>query len=182
LIKHSFFGEKKNHFYEFLKNCLNYFQVDIALECARMQHRFSLPPLEVEDFPQVGMNSELKMTQLVSGSMSGTRNETDILQEILSVAQASQELINQSNYSHAFGGNENYATDHENDFTFMVGNNYNHVTDHMNSMRYIDDKAWEDPNTRSIEIGDLDNEFKAERMVENLRWVGMSSNDLEKVC
>nr|QSD99911.1 NAC family transcription factor [Melilotus albus] len=154
-------------------------KVDIALECARMQHRFSMPPLEVEDFPQVGMNSELKMTQLLSSSMCGTRNETDILQEILSVAQASQELINQSNYSHAFGGNENYATDHESDFSFMVGNNYNHVTDHMNSMRY-DDKAWEDPNTRSIEIGDLDDEFKTERMVENLRWVGMSSNDLEK--
>ncbi|KAK2440450.1 hypothetical protein P8452_19547 [Trifolium repens] len=154
-------------------------KVDIALECARMQHRFSMPPLEVEDFPQVGFNSELKMTQLASSSMSGTRNETDILQEILSVAQASQELINQSNYSHAFGGSENYATHHENDFTFMVGNNNYNVNDHMNSMRY-DDKAWEDPNMRSIEIGDLDDEFKADRMVENLRWVGMSSNDLEK--
>lgn len=139
-----------------------------------MQHRFSMPPLEVEDFPQVGI-SELKMGQ-ASSSMCRTRNETDILQEILSVAQASQELINQSNYSQAFGGNDNYATDHENDFTFMVGNNYNHVND-MNSMR-----AWEDPNTRSIEIGDLDNEFKTERMVENLRWIGMSSTDLEKVC
>jgi hypothetical protein len=134
----------------------------------------------MEDFPQVGFNSELKMTQLASSSMSGTRNETDILQEILSVAQASQELINQSNYSHAFGGSENYATHHENDFTFMVGNNNYNVNDHMNSMRY-DDKAWEDPNMRSIEIGDLDDEFKADRMVENLRWVGMSSNDLEKV-
>ncbi|XP_045826469.1 NAC domain-containing protein 86 isoform X1 [Trifolium pratense] len=155
-------------------------KVDIALECARMQHRFSMPPLEVEDFPQVGFNSEMKMTQLASSSMCGTRNETDILQEILSVAQASQELINnQSNYSHAFGGNENYATHHENDFTFMVGNNNYNMNDHMNSMRY-DDKAWEDPNMRSIEIGDLDDEFKAERMVENLRWVGMSSNDLEK--
>ncbi|XP_073226605.1 NAC domain-containing protein 86 isoform X2 [Cicer arietinum] len=140
-------------------------KVDIALECARMQHRFSMPPLEVEDFPQVSI-SEL------NSMCSGNRNETDILQEILSVAQASQDLIHQSNYSHPFGGNQN-------DFTFMVGNNYNHVNDHMSSMRY-DDKAWEDPNTRSIEIGDLDDEFKAERMVENLRWVGMSSNDLEK--
>ncbi|CAL5202791.1 unnamed protein product [Lathyrus oleraceus] len=157
-------------------------KVDIALECARMQHRFTMPPLEVQDFPQVGI-SDLKMTQFASGSMCETRNETDILQEILSVAQASQELINQSNYSHAFGGNENYGThEHDNDFTFMVGNNnsYNHMSDQMmNSMRY-DDKAWEDPNTRSIEIGNLDDEFKTERMVENLRWVGMSSNDLEK--
>ncbi|KAJ1379305.1 NAC domain [Sesbania bispinosa] len=151
-------------------------KVDIALECARMQHRFSMPPLEVEDFPQVGI-SELRMTQ-ASGSMCGGRNETDILQEILSVAQASQDLINQSNYSHALGGNENYAP-HENDFTFMVDTNYNHVND-MNSMRYVD-KAWEDMNTRSIEIRDFDDEFKAERMVENLRWVGMSSKDLEKI-
>lgn len=156
--------------------------MDIALECARMQHRFSMPPLEVEDFPQVGI-SELKMTQASSSMCGGSRNETDILQEILSVAQASQELIHHSNYSQALlgGGNENYAT-HENDFTFMVGsNNYNHVND-MNSMRYHDHKAWENPNTRSIEIGDLDDEFKAERLVENLRWVGMSSKDLEKVC
>ena len=48
-------------------------------------------------------------------------------------------------------------------------------------MRYVD-KTWEDAiNTRTIEIGDVDEEFKEERMVENLRWVGMSSEDLEKV-
>lgn len=138
-----------------------------------------MPPLEVEDFPQVGI-SELKMAQ-ASGSMcGGSRNETDILQEILSVANASHELINQSNHSQALGGShENYAP-HENDFTFMVGTSYNHAND-MNSMRYVD-KTWEDHNMRTIEIGDLDSEFKAERMVENLRWVGMSSEDLEKVC
>ena len=51
----------------------------------------------------------------------------------------------------------------------------------MSSMRYVD-KTWEDAiNTRTIEIGDVDEEFKEERMVENLRWVGMSSEDLEKV-
>ena len=151
--------------------------MDIALEYARMQHRFVLPPLEVDDFPQVGI-SELKMTQ-ASGSMQGSRTETDILQEILSVAQVSQELINQSSYSQDWGGNDNYAP-REDDFTFMVGTNYNHSNHGMSSMRYAD-KTWEDANTRTIEIGDVDEEFKAERMVENLRWVGMSSEDLQKV-
>ncbi|KAL5129177.1 NAC domain-containing protein 86 [Glycine soja] len=153
-------------------------KVDIALECARMQHRFVMPPLEVDDFPQVGV-SELKMAQ-ASGSMQGScRTETDILQEILSVAQVSQELINQSSYSQDWGGNDNYAP-REDDFTFMVGTNYNHSNE-MSSMRYVD-KTWEDAiNTRTIEIGDVDEEFKEERMVENLRWVGMSSEDLEKM-
>ncbi|KAK7302040.1 hypothetical protein RJT34_12919 [Clitoria ternatea] len=154
-------------------------KVDIALECARMQHRYSMPPLEVEDFPQVGI-AELKMTQAPGSMCGGGRNETDILQEILSVAHASQELINQPcNYSQALlGGNENYGT-HENDFTFMVGTDYNHVSNDMNSMRYVD-KTWEDPNLRSIEIGDPDDEFKTDRMVENLRWVGMSGKNIEK--
>ncbi|XP_027337522.1 NAC domain-containing protein 86-like [Abrus precatorius] len=151
-------------------------KVDIALECARMQHRFPVPPLEVQDFPQVGMNFELKMSQ-ASGSMWGSRNETDILQEILSVAHASQELINHSSQA-ILGGNENYVP-HENDFTFMVGTNYNHVND-MNSMRYVDHKAWEDPNIRSIEIGDFEDEFKTDKMVDDLRWVGMSSKNIEK--
>ncbi|ESW13962.1 hypothetical protein PHAVU_008G241200 [Phaseolus vulgaris] len=152
-------------------------KVDIALECARMQHRFVMPPLEVDDFPQVGI-SELKMTQ-ASSSMQGSRPETDILQEILSVAHASQELINQSSYSQEWGGNDYYYAPRDDDFTFMVGTNYNHSNE-MSSARYVD-KAWEDANTRTIEIGDMDQEFKAERMVENLRWVGMSREDLEKM-
>ncbi|XP_027368480.1 NAC domain-containing protein 86-like [Abrus precatorius] len=151
-------------------------KVDIALECARMQHRFAMPPLEVEDFPQVGI-SELKMTQ-GSSSMHASTNETDILQEILSVAHASQELISQSNYSQEWGGNDTYAP-REDDFTFMVGTNYNHIND-MSSMRYVD-KTWGDANPRCIEIGGMDEEFKAERTVENLRWVGMSKKDLEKM-
>ncbi|KAI9072448.1 hypothetical protein K1719_045592, partial [Acacia pycnantha] len=150
--------------------------VDIALECARMQHRFSMPPLEVEDFPQ----------------------------EILSVAHASQELINHPiNYSPTTlggaGGNSNeYYASHEeenDDFTFMVGRgsgdqnyNYNHqlMSDLSSMMRGINNETtttttWEDQNTvRSIEISDLDDEFKAERMVENLRWVGMSSKNMDK--
>ncbi|XP_028800607.1 NAC domain-containing protein 86-like isoform X2 [Neltuma alba] len=178
-------------------------KVDIALECARMQNRFSMPPLEVEDFPQVGI-SELRMPQqqphhsgaIVHGSRTETTT-TDILQEILSVAHASQELINQnSNYSSATtwgGGGENYAREEDDDFTFMVGRgsgddqNYNyshHVSDLSSMMRGINNNeatTWEDQSTaRPIEIADLDDEFKAERMVENLRWVGMSTKNTDK--
>ncbi|XP_045828943.1 NAC domain-containing protein 86-like isoform X1 [Trifolium pratense] len=134
-------------------------KMDIALECARMQHR--LPPLEVEDFPQ------------------GSKTKKDILEEILSLNHASQELMNHSSYSQAFGDNENYAP-YEDEFTFMVGTNYNHIND-MSSMRYVD-KSWEDLSTGSIEIGGLeDQELKSRRMVENLRWIGMPREDLEKM-
>ncbi|KAE9594428.1 putative transcription factor NAM family [Lupinus albus] len=108
-----------------------------------------------------------------------SRNEIDILQEILSVAQAQELMNHQSNNSHALSGNENYYAPHnQNDFTFMVGTNDNHTND-LNYMKYVH-HSWEDQNTRSIEIGDFDDEFKGERMVENLRWVGMSSKNIEK--
>lgn len=162
-------------------NHLVYMQVDIALECARLQHRLSLPPLEVEDFPQVGMST-------LQSTGHENPNETDILQEILSVAHVSQELINQSNYgdsSTAWGGN--YGHQVADDFTFMVGKdssttNYNNdqLNYEMDSMRYLD-KSWTDPDTRTIEIADLEDEFKTEKKIENLRWVGMSNEDVEKV-
>lgn len=140
-----------------------------------MQHRFSLPPLEVDDFPQAGFTDFRIMSQ--STPIRESANETDILQEILSVAQASQELINHSNIPDTWGGN--YAPD--DDFSFMVGSRdhtRNIQVGDMNSERY-----WEDPITRSIHIGDMDGDFKStERiMAENLRWVGMSDKDLEKV-
>ncbi|CAL0317727.1 unnamed protein product [Lupinus luteus] len=148
-------------------------KVDVALECARVQHRFVMPPLEVmKEFPQVGTSEQKNMTE----AMYGSRNETDIVQEIVSDAHASQELINNhSIYSQGWSsGNETYAP-REDDFTFMVGTNCNHLNDLNYMNTYVGD-----PNKRSIGIGDLDEEFKAERMVENLRWVGMSKEDLEK--
>ncbi|CAK9169799.1 unnamed protein product [Ilex paraguariensis] len=140
-------------------------KVDVALECARLQHRFSLPPLEVQDFPQVGF-TDLKMPQ--SSFIHESTNRNDILQEILSVAQASQELINQDTW----GGN--YAP--ADDFSFMPHPNQIHDTSSFSFMN----KLRGDPNTRPIEIGDMDEVFRTDRTVENLRWVGMSSNDLEK--
>lgn len=155
-------------------------QVDIALECARLQHRLSLPPLEVEDFPQVGLN-DFKTMQYSNPAVEPTSTETDALQEILSVAHVSQEMINQSSNlaDQTWGGN--YAAP-ANDFSFIVDRDahYDQITDHMNSMRYAD-KSWENPYIRSIEIGDLEDDFRMENTAENLRWVGISDKYLEKV-
>ncbi|KAM1718302.1 hypothetical protein ACFX11_026031 [Malus domestica] len=155
-------------------------KVDIALECARLQHRLSLPPLEVEDFSQVGL-TDFKTMQYSNPAPDTTSAETDALQEILSVAHVSQEMINQSSnlVDQTWGGN--YAPP-ANDFSFMVDRDaqYNQITDHMNSMRYVDHKTWGNSYTRSIEIGDLEDGFRMENTAENLRWVGMSDKDLEK--
>lgn len=82
----------------------------------------------------------------------------DILQEILSVAQVSQELMNQNSW---INGNASAAED---DFSFLPQEN----------------KIQGQNTNRSMEIGHNE-DFGAERMVENLRWVGMSNKDLVKV-
>ncbi|KAL6959690.1 hypothetical protein U1Q18_039842, partial [Sarracenia purpurea var. burkii] len=159
-------------------------KVDIALECARLQHRFSLPPLEVQDFPHGGF-VDLKMPP--STSIRHGTNEEDILQEILSVAQASQELIN----NETWGGRTGSFADHHPvppaaaDFSFLTQNDDDQQIHGMHtsssSSRFMD-KSGEDQNSfRSISIRDLDeDQLKSGKMVENLRWVGMSSKDLEK--
>jgi hypothetical protein len=54
-----------------------------------------LPPLEVEDFPQdVSLDTKTNILR------SNNPNEVDILQEFLSVASASQELINGTSSSY----------------------------------------------------------------------------------
>ncbi|GMG99549.1 hypothetical protein Nepgr_001389 [Nepenthes gracilis] len=65
-------------------------QVDVALECARLQHRSTVTSLEA--MPGA---SHLTMAQSPCFN-GGMRNESDIIEEILSVAQASQDLIYQS--------------------------------------------------------------------------------------
>ncbi|XP_004289565.1 PREDICTED: NAC domain-containing protein 86 isoform X2 [Fragaria vesca subsp. vesca] len=159
-------------------------KVDIALECARLQHRLTLPPLEVEDFPHVGF-TDFKNLQYSDPGLEGTGTETDALQEILSVAHVSQEMINQSNnFADQTWATANYAPG-ANDFSFMVDRDahYNQIitTHHdMNPMRYVD-KPWENSYIRSIEIGDLeDDDFRTDNTTENLRWIGMSDKDLEK--
>ncbi|CAN1123030.1 NAC domain-containing protein 54 [Linum perenne] len=154
-------------------------KVDIALECARLQHRFTLPPLEVEDYP----NKRMMSTMMMNDSSSSHHNNqgSDLLQEILSVAHASQELINNNNddqynsfQAAGFGSNASdfAAVADNNDFTFTSSNDRS--------------SSWLD-HSRSVEIGDDvvdgggDHQFmRADRMVENLRWLGMSNDELHQ--
>ncbi|KAF7816297.1 PH, RCC1 and FYVE domains-containing protein 1 isoform X1 [Senna tora] len=159
--------------------------VDIALECARMQHRLAMPSLEVEEFGQVGNNC-----QVTKMHYSNNNESTDmLLQEILSVAHASQQLINHSDsdYSHSWGApnHQHYASasasaqQDDHDFTFMV--HATHTTTTSDHDDYYNHATWEDPNSiRSIQIGDLDDDdFKSDhRMVENLRWSFMEDQKI----
>ncbi|KAL3838745.1 hypothetical protein ACJIZ3_023336 [Penstemon smallii] len=144
-------------------------KVDIALECARLQHRFSLPPLEVQDFPQTAtLNNDPRMSH--SSMFHENKNQPDILEEIISVAQASQDLQNQESWGGIYAPID--------DFSFFLNSNQEHE---MASSKYMNNVSEEQNYMRQIEIEDQKDEvFRNDRMVENLRWVGMSSNELEK--
>lgn len=151
-------------------------QVDIALECARLQHRLSLPPLGMESLIQDGfIHSQIPQSSLTQESTT----KCDILQEILSVAQASQDLIQQSTPLYSWNANYNPTED----FNFGSGKEtaYGHLIGDIPFARY-NDKWCSDLNARNVEIGDWMEEFKMDQGTsENLRWVGMSNKDLEKV-
>ncbi|CAL9109174.1 unnamed protein product, partial [Musa textilis] len=76
-------------------------KVDVALECARLQHRLSLPPLEVEDFPRMDLTQSKAMR---SGSFQEGGSQVDILQEILSAAD---ELVVDCSYADMWIGTAN---------------------------------------------------------------------------
>ncbi|KAI3665199.1 hypothetical protein L6452_43822 [Arctium lappa] len=141
-------------------------KVDIALECARLQHRLSLPPLQVQDFRHQGTSNYIEnMPQ--SSNVPSMGSQQDLLHEILSVAHVSKDLIDQDEWVGSFvAGNDN-------DFAFLP-NNSNQMQG-VGSFTFMGDEQ----NARSIEIGGLDEQMEPDRMVENLRWVGMSNKDLE---
>ncbi|GMP32375.1 hypothetical protein CsSME_00006164 [Camellia sinensis var. sinensis] len=160
-------------------------KVDIALECARLQHRLSMPPLEVHDFPQGGfVDLRIPQSDSIRSHNPNDHEEHDILQEILSVAQASQELINQDmTWGVTSGGGSFYAQQAGDDFSFhphavQIHDMMNNGGGGGSSRLIMEDQ--QHTISRSIEIGGFDKDFKTERTVENLRWVGMSSKDLEK--
>ncbi|KAK4409498.1 NAC domain-containing protein 45 [Sesamum angolense] len=149
-------------------------QVDIALECARLQHRFSLPPLEVQDFSQGAFaNNDPRMSSHPSVfHIENTNQPADIVQEILSVAQASQDLQNQDTWAGI-----NYGP--VDDFSFFL--NSSQPADMVsNCSKYLDNLGGDQNHHRSIEIGESDEVFQTGRIVENLRWIGMSDKELEK--
>ncbi|WMV16339.1 hypothetical protein MTR67_009724, partial [Solanum verrucosum] len=133
-------------------------KVDIALECARLQHRFTLPPLEIQDFPQVG--SYVDHAKMPQSSF---------------IHQASQNhLINQDYTS--------CAPNIDDDFSFLIPLNNNNQIHHHGDLGSFNMMEQDENVIRSIDIGDFDHhqDFKSDRMVENLRWIGMSNRDLEK--
>ncbi|PIA64004.1 hypothetical protein AQUCO_00201358v1 [Aquilegia coerulea] len=146
--------------------------VDIALECARLQHRLSLPPLEVEDFPQVSFNNS---TFPQDRPLHETR-EGGFLQEIISATSTPQELINNTNYQDTWQGNYSYFDEfslHE------IEKVENHQIDDIGSSIPIE-QPWGVDNRRFIDIGDMEEVFMTGKTVENLRGVGMSNKELEK--
>nr|GME19263.1 NAC domain-containing protein 86-like [Ipomoea batatas] len=153
-------------------------KVDIALECARLQHRFMLPQLEVQDFPHVVGHVDARMMphHHHQSSFVNHDNNPDIVQEILSVAQASQDLMNQDGWG---GGGYAPTAASDDDFSFLLPHNANQFQD-MGNFRFMDQLREDQNGGRNIEITDFGDEFKPDRMVENLRWVGMSDKDLEK--
>ncbi|KAJ3680418.1 hypothetical protein LUZ60_016696 [Juncus effusus] len=134
-------------------------KVDVAVECARVQHRLSLPTLELDDFSNLEFTNQ---NALQSGLMNHQNTkEVDALQEILSVASASQELIN----------NPSYNTDHFDEFSFLLDHNKIKnepwrvpSTDSLgSSSKFIIKTGKENEIVNLIEIGDLEEEFKEEK-------------------
>uniref|UniRef100_A0ACD5WTD5 Uncharacterized protein n=1 Tax=Avena sativa TaxID=4498 RepID=A0ACD5WTD5_AVESA len=162
-------------------------KVDVALECARLQHRLTLPPLEVEDFPHdVSLDTK-------TGILRSNPNEVDILQEFLSVASASQELINGSGSSSypdmwlGAGTSSAGASGHYmNELSSLVdlgamkakeeADNFYHLCGIGASMSRDRDEPG-----RLVEISDME-EFKEEKkQAENLRGVKLVNNDLGEI-
>ncbi|XP_073278509.1 NAC domain-containing protein 54-like [Primulina huaijiensis] len=147
-------------------------KVDIALECARLQHRFSLPPLEVQHLSQAYFSRDPTAFSRPSPMLDDQNtNQTEILEEILSVDQASHNLQNHDPWTAG-----TYApTD---DFSFFVHSNNPTIPD-ISSSEYMNNVR-EEQIHRPIEIEEKDEPFNPDRMVENLRWVGMSNKEFDK--
>ena len=165
-------------------------QVDVALECARLQHRLSLPPLEVEDFPQ-DVSLDTKTSILRSNP-----NEVDILQEFLSVASASQELINGSSSSYPaemWPGAGTSSTHYINELSSLVElgvtkakeevDNFYHMGCIGTSAGFASKSVHVDEPVRLVEIADMEEELMEDKKqaVENLRGVRLHNNDLGEV-
>ncbi|RLN39752.1 hypothetical protein C2845_PM01G00900 [Panicum miliaceum] len=162
-------------------------KVDVALECARLQHRLSLPPLEVEDFPQ-DVSLDTKTSILRSNP-----NEVDILQEFLSVASASQELINGTSSSYPAemwpGAGTSSSSTHYmmNELSSLVelGVKAKEEVDnfyHMGCIGFASKSVPVDEPVRLVEIADMEEELKEEKkQVENLRGVRLHNNDLGEI-
>ncbi|KAK4749167.1 hypothetical protein SAY87_026616 [Trapa incisa] len=143
-------------------------QIDVALECQRLQHRLlaQLSPLEIGDYRPDLQDCSAFLDGGDFLARENTWKPSYIPEEILSSAPASRDLFQQHNhqsYPQQMNklGDVNYdCSPMEDDFSFS---------------RFMEVN---DPSVRALEIEDLDDDGYCK--VENLRWVGMSSKHLEK--
>ncbi|KAL0731046.1 hypothetical protein Bca4012_027140 [Brassica carinata] len=127
-------------------------KAEIAFECARLKNRMlpPVPPLHVED--------------LAYSEHFGTNvaNDTDqMLSKIIALAQASHEPHNSLGSWEFASASENFQGD----------------------VCYPGEKAsgsGVEANMKAVDMQVHDGKFKEERIVENLRWVGITSKELEK--
>ncbi|ESQ28612.1 hypothetical protein EUTSA_v10018275mg [Eutrema salsugineum] len=127
-------------------------KVEIALECARVQNRMlpPVPPLHGEEFTH--------------GEYLGNNvaNDTDeMLSKIIALAQASHEPQNCLDSWEVASGSAYFHGD------------FNYSGEKTTG-------SWVDANMKAVDMQEHVGRFKEERRVENLRWVGVSSKELEK--
>jgi hypothetical protein len=124
-----------------------------------------------DDFPQLNLPER---KALHDNTIHEESKGTDIIQEFLSVASASQELINNFSYddSNVWLGSNNYS--HSGGFpNFHFGNGA--ASSSVNT-------ASVNESTSLIEVRDLEEEFREERkQVENLRGIRVLKDDIEEV-
>ncbi|KAL0913356.1 hypothetical protein M5K25_016809 [Dendrobium thyrsiflorum] len=139
-------------------------KVDVALECARFQNRFLMPPLEVEDLSVQLEASNSKILQSDFSQFSTTANES--FQEINSVASAS---------SHEFFRNPNFDEDMwalRTSYSFNEFFSQVETTHDLGSPGIIAKPSAMGEKSTFVDISELEEEFDLEqKKVENLRSV-----------
>nr|GEZ48611.1 NAC domain-containing protein 86-like [Tanacetum cinerariifolium] len=88
-------------------------KVDMTMECARLQHTLSLPPLQVQDFQPDCVSNDFDF-KTIPQSSNGHHIDShqDILHELLSLAKVSRDHINQNTWGGSYAGINN-------DFSFL---------------------------------------------------------------
>jgi hypothetical protein len=149
-------------------------------ECARIQHRLSLPALEFDDFSDLDLTNTAALHWGIN--QYNNNKQVDALQEILSVASASQELINNPTQNNPWPG----GSSHLDEFSFMFEHNkmknepFQFPTDSLGSTSgFIFKSGRVNDTAKSIDIGDLEEEFKEDKHVTSAGNV--TNNELGEV-
>lgn len=156
--------------------------MDIALERAKLKRRLALPPLEMDDLPQIKL-TDPKFEHFEC--FQGDPKEVDISQEILWVARSSQELLNQSHHQDKWEGHGHHMQEvsslSEQGIVRHVRANSHGQVSEMGTSSFTERSHGLEENTRFIKISDLEEELNREHKVENLQGVRMSGINLGEV-